>query len=165
MQTHEQIMKTFILFSQEIERKEKFKKNMTPLIQEYDYYKLRNLLDLEDKSQWIMQDTLIDIAKDSMKRTNLYHHIEKENLDLINSEIESEDFKYELYYINSYNNLLKDIVYKFWKPTIEKEKIVANIIEKSMIFSLEKTKEIFKYIKNYDKNWETFIDKQILFYQ
>ncbi len=128
MQTHEQIMQTFFLFSQEMERKEEFKNNINSLIQDYDYYKIKNLLELEDKSQWILKDTLIDIAKSSMKRTNLYHHIEKENIGLIMSEIESEDFKYEFYYIDNYNNLLKDIVYKFWKPSIEKEEIVAKII-------------------------------------
>lgn len=165
MQTHEQIMQTFLIFSQEIERKEEFRKTINQTLQEYDYYKIKNLMELEDKSQWILQDTIAEIAKKSMKSTDLYFHIEKENFDLILNNIESEDFKYELYYIDTYNNLLKDIVYKFWSPNVEKEKIVSKIIEKSVEFSVEKTKQTFKYIKDYDKNWEVFIDKQILFYK
>ena len=42
---------------------------------------------------------------------------------------------------------------------------VISSFEKSILFSVEKTKGTFQYIKDYDKNWESFIDKQILFYK
>lgn len=165
MKTHEENMKSFWFFSKEIERREKFKKKATSITDDYTYYKLRNILELDEKSQLILRDELISIARESLKKTFIYELLEKKETESLLEKVNSEDFKYNLYYIDKYNNLIKDITIKYYNPDQQVYELLTVLIAKGMKNSFVKTKEILDYIKKYDKEWESFIDKQILFYK
>lgn len=165
MKTHEEIMQSFWLFSKELERREKFKKKVDSITQHYEYYKVKNILDLEDKSQHILRDELVSLARESLKKTYIYELLEKKETENLLEKIMSETFQYELYYIDKYNNLIKDVTTKYYSPDQKVFQLLKILIQKGMNKSFVETNEILNYIKKWDKEWEEFIDKQILYYK
>lgn len=165
MKTHEEIMKSFWLFCKEIERRENFKKKASSIIHDYEYYKVRNILDLDDKSQHILKDELVSMARESVKKTFIYELLEKKETDNLLTKIQDKNFQYQLYYIDKYNNLITDITSKYYDPDYQVYEILKILIEKGMKQSFVQTNEVLEYIKKWDKEWESFIDKQILFYK
>lgn len=161
---HEEMMKTFRIFIQEEERRQEFRKMIKPIISNYEYYQLSNMIELEDKTQVVIKQELVEMARKSMDKTFLYQEIEKKEIENIFYIIEDNDFNYELYYLDMYNNILKKITTTYWKPTLEAEKLLDSIIKKAIKYSKEKTLTTLEYIKTYETNWSQFVEKQILFY-
>lgn len=164
MQTHEEIMNIYFLFKDELKRKEDFRKSIDNNLQEFDYYLIKNMVLLEEKSDIVMHDILLDVAKKSLNKTQLYYYIEKEELKLI-TELINNDFQYKYYHINNYNNVLLDFSFKFWNVTPETDKVMSLLIKKSIEYSKEETYSTLEKIKEWRKPWKDFIDKQILYYQ
>lgn len=70
-----------------------------------------------------------------------------------------------MYYINHYNNIIRDIIFKFWKSKDNLEKIVGKLISQGMSYSNEKTIKTCILIKEINPYWEVFLDNQILHYK
>lgn len=162
---HIEIMETYQTILDELERKSIFRKNMETTLQSYEFHTFRNILEIEEKTDIVLKNNIVDIASKSMKKTDLYFFLEQSNTEAIISLVESDNFKYELYYINQYTNLLKDIVNKYWNPHQKAEELIALVIKKGMEKDHNKTKEVCTDIKLWYENWKEFIDKQILYYK
>lgn len=148
MQTHEDIMNIYFLFNEELKRKEDFRKNIDDKIKDFDYYSIKNVILLEEKSDMVMHDILFEVAKKSLHKTQLYYYIDKEELSLINQLID-DDFDYKYYHLSNYNNLLLDFSFKFWTVTPEAEQVMSKLIEKSVSFSREETEKTLEKIKEW----------------
>lgn len=162
---HEKTMNIFFIFMQEQERRQEFRKNTEIMMSDYEYYQLNNMLELEDKSQTIIKQELLEIAKKSMDKTIIYQNLMNKETEVVIDLVEEEDFKFELFYLDSYNNILKKVTEVYWKPTIKEEKLLELLIKKSLEYSREKTFKTLEYIKKWENNWCSFIEKQILFYK
>lgn len=164
MQNHETIMQTYFIFEEELERKENFRKNMEVTFREFEFNEIKSIFEIEEKTNKVLKNSLKTLINQSMKRTDLYYFLEKEDVGALQSLIESNEFKYELYYINEYSNVITDMVNKFWVITPSVEKVVSLLIKKAMEYSTQKTQKVCQAINKWNKTWEPFLDKQILFY-
>lgn len=164
MQTHEDIMNVYFLFKEELSRKEEFRKNIDEKIKDFDYYTVKNMTLMEEKSDIVMHDILLEMAKKSLSKTPIYYHLEKEDIMLF-CDLINEDFDDKYYHISNYHNLLLDFSMKFWTVKPEYEKVMSLLIEKSLEHSVEDTKKTLENIKEWRKPWKNFIEKQILYYK
>jgi len=164
MQSHENIMEIYFLFNEELKRKENFRKSIDKEIQDFDYYSIKNMISMEEKSDIVMQDVLLEMAKKSLNKTPIYYHMEKEELDII-SQLIDDDFQYKYYHLSNYNNVLLDFSFKFWTIKPEVEKVMLQLIEKAIEYSSEDTLITLQKIKEWRNPWKDFVDKQILYYK
>ena len=165
MQSHEEIMEIHRLLTEELERKEKFRKSMRASIQEYEFSKVAMTIEIEEKTDILLRDSLSDAATKSMRKTEFYKFLEQGNIEELIRIAESKDFKYHLHYVDLYNNALKDVVSKFWKPTSIVEQLMSALIEHAVSFSIEKSEKTLESIKDWHQNWMPFMEKQILYYK
>lgn len=164
MKNHTAIMQAYFLFEEELQRKETFRKSMEGTFREFEFNEIKNIFEIEEKTDKVLKNSLTILITQSMKRTDLYYFLEKEDVGALQSLLESNEFKYELYYINEYCNVITDMANKFWVITPAVENVASLLIEKAMEYSSEKTKKVCQAISKWNKTWEPFIDKQMLFY-
>lgn len=72
MNHHESIIKQCLLIEEELERKEQFRINFVKPLMGYEFMSIKSLFEIEEKTESVIKDTLVEIANRSMKKKQIF---------------------------------------------------------------------------------------------